>query len=164
MWLLFAFIAVPMIEIALFIQVGGIIGLGWTLTIVLFTAVLGTWLVRTQGAMALGQLGASFSEMRDPTEPLVNGAMILFAGALLLTPGFFTDAIGFALLVPAFRKAAFHMIRARVKVQGFSTAQTSRVHPSRQRESRRGDVIDGEFTEITETDPENPGASGWTKH
>ena len=115
MWLLIAFIAVPMIEIALFIQVGGAIGLGWTLAIVLITAVLGTWLVRTQGAMALGQLRNSFSDMRDPTEPLVHGAMILFAGALLLTPGFFTDAVGFALLIPAFRSAAFRAIRARVR-------------------------------------------------
>ena len=81
MWLLIAFIAVPMIEIALFIQIGGAIGLGWTLAIVLITAVLGTWLVRTQGAMALGQLRSSFSDMRDPTEPLVHGAMILFSGA-----------------------------------------------------------------------------------
>jgi UPF0716 protein FxsA len=89
MWLLIAFIAVPLIEITLFIQVGGAIGLGWTLTVVVLTAVLGTWLVRSQGALALGQLRSSFNDLRDPTEPLVHGAMILFSGALLLTPGFF---------------------------------------------------------------------------
>ena len=105
MWLLIAFIAVPMIEIALFIQVGGAIGLGWTLAIVLITAILGTWLVRTQGAMALGQLRSAFSELQDPTEALVHGAMILFAGALLLTPGFFTDAVGF------FLSGACHSLR-----------------------------------------------------
>lgn len=162
MWLLIAFIAVPMIEIALFIQVGGAIGLGWTLAIVLITAILGTWLVRTQGTMALDQLRRSFSDMRDPTEPLVHGAMILFAGALLLTPGFFTDAVGFALLIPAFRAAAFRAIRARVNVQTFeasSAQRTYRTHPN-----ASGDVIDGEFHEIPENPSKDRGPSGWTKH
>ena len=115
MWLLIAFIAVPLIEITLFIQVGGAIGLGWTLAVVVLTAVLGTWLVRSQGALALGQLRSSFNDLRDPTEPLVHGAMILFSGALLLTPGFFTDAVGFAFLIPRFRQAAYIAIRDRVK-------------------------------------------------
>ena len=163
MWLLIAFIAVPMIEIALFIQVGGAIGLGWTLAIVLITAVLGTWLVRTQGAMALGQLRSSFSDLRDPTEPLVHGAMILFAGALLLTPGFFTDAVGFALLVPAFRQAAYRAIRARVNVQTFdSYGRQTRQDPFAHRPG--GDVIDGEYHEIDEGPRRNDGPSGWTKH
>ncbi|MDA1154730.1 MAG: FxsA family protein, partial [Proteobacteria bacterium] len=82
MWLLFAFIAVPMIEIALFIQVGGLIGVWWTLLIVLATALAGSYLVRHQGLRELGNLQRSFSDLRDPTEPLANGAMILFAGAL----------------------------------------------------------------------------------
>lgn len=159
MWLLIAFIAVPLIEITLFIQVGGAIGLGWTLAIVIFTAFLGTWLVRTQGAMALGQLRSSFSDMRDPTEPLVHGAMILFAGALLLTPGFFTDAVGFSLLIPQVRQAAFKAIRARVNVQSFGA-------PGRGPTQRPGrdDVIDGEYHEISEDDAKPKGPSGWTKH
>lgn len=159
MWLLIAFIAVPLIEIALFIQIGGAIGLWPTLLIVVITAMLGTWLVRTQGAMALGQLRSSFSDMRDPTEPLVHGAMILFAGALLLTPGFFTDAVGFSLLIPGVRSAAFRAIRARVNIQSFethSTRQTYRPGP--------GDVIEGEFEEISETPRRNDGPSEWTKH
>ncbi len=159
MWLLIAFIAVPLIEIALFIQVSGAIGLFPTLAVVLITAVLGTFLVRTQGAMALGQLRGSFSEMRDPTEPLVHGAMILFAGALLLTPGFFTDAVGFSLLVPAVRKAAYQAIRARVNVHSFGTPG-----PGPQRHDPVNDVIDVEFHEIDENDPKPRGPSGWTKH
>ncbi|MFK7836961.1 MAG: FxsA family protein [Sulfitobacter sp.] len=163
MWLLIAFIAIPMIEIALFIQIGGIIGLGWTLAIVLITAIAGTYLVRTQGAMALGQLRTSFSDMQDPTEPLVHGAMILFAGALLLTPGFFTDAVGFSLLIPAFRRAAFKAIRARVNVQSFGTPGGGQ-HPHAHRPHAPGDVIDGEFHEIHERSPDDKGDSGWTKH
>jgi len=161
MWLLIAFIAVPLIEIALFIQVGGFIGLFPTLGIVLVTAVLGTWLVRTQGAMALGQLRTSFSELDDPTEPLVHGAMILFAGALLLTPGFFTDAVGFSLLVPGVRKAAFKYLRARVNIQSFGTPG-----PGQRPVDPRGDVIDADYHEIPEAEAKNvnKGPSGWTKH
>ncbi|MEH6646162.1 FxsA family protein [Sulfitobacter sp.] len=162
MWLLIAFIAIPVIEIALFIQVGGFIGLWPTLLIVILTAIAGTYLVRSQGRLALAQLQSSFNDLRDPTEPLVHGAMILFSGALLLTPGFFTDAVGFALLIPAVRQAAFKAIRARVKVQTFGTPGAGRPpqHPER---TGGGDVIDGEFIELP--DDEAPkSSSGWTKH
>lgn len=156
MWLLFAFIAVPLIEIALFIQVGGAIGLGWTLLIVVITAVIGTYLVRQQGLQALGQVKSSFNEMRDPSEALAHGAMILFSGALLLTPGFFTDAVGFALLVPGVRLAVFNWARTKVKVSHFSS------HP-RQRPAE-SDIIDGEYSEVPEHRGEVRGPSGWTKH
>lgn len=172
MWLLVAFIAIPMIEIALFIQVGGLIGLGWTLVIVLLTAVLGTYLVRSQGAAALGQLRSSFSDLRDPTEPLVHGAMILFAGALLLTPGFFTDAVGFALLVPQFRRAAYQALRSRVNIQSFGTpGQQPDFDPQNPDGRRRGpahrpgrgEIIDGDYYEIDPDAKPRSGPSGWTK-
>lgn len=110
------FLAVPLIEIALFIQVGGLIGLWPTLGIVVLTAIIGTALVRSQGARAVQQLRDSFDNLRDPGEPLAHGAMILFSGALLLTPGFFTDAVGFALLVPGIRAYLLREIKKRVKV------------------------------------------------
>ena len=161
MWLLLAFVAVPLIEIALFIQVGGAIGLWPTLFIVLLTAIIGTWLVRTQGAMAIGNLQRSFSELDDPTEPLAHGAMILIAGALLLTPGFFTDAVGFALLMPPVRVAVFAYLRKRVRVQSFSMGAT---HTTHRRHPQQPDIIDGEFSEVEP--PKNPThrPSGWTKH
>ncbi len=162
MWLLIAFIAVPMIEIALFIQIGGAIGLGWTLAIVLITAVLGTMLVRSQGAQALGQLRSSFNELQDPTEPLVHGAMILFSGALLLTPGFFTDAVGFALLVPGVRRYVYQLVRSRIQVHSFGAPGQD--DPRQYRQPRgNNDIIDGEYYEISENDHENKGPSGWTK-
>jgi len=155
MWLFLAFLLVPLIEIALFIQIGGAVGLGWTLLIVVFTAVLGTMLVRAQGMQALGQVKSSFNQMRDPSEALAHGAMILFSGALLLTPGFFTDAIGFALLVPAVRLAVFHWARKRIKVATFST------HVQRPPQS---DIVDGEYTEVDPDRRSVNGPSGWTKH
>ncbi len=166
MWLFIAFLLVPLIEIGLFIQVGGLIGLWPTLGIVIITAILGTWLVRKQGALALGQLRSSFSELKDPTEPLAHGAMILVSGALLLTPGFFTDAFGFLLLIPGFRTIAYRYIRARVKVQRFEMGQRPG-GPARQPKGS-GPVIDGDYEEVGEDQrpPKRPthGPSGWTRH
>ena len=155
MYLFLAFLMVPLIEIALFIQVGGLIGLWPTLAIVVLTAVLGTWLVKAQGRLALSQLRQSFSELDDPTEPLAHGAMILVSGALLLTPGFFTDAVGFALLMPPVRVAVFRYLRARVKVQHFEMGP-------RPHQPGPTDVIDGEFEEVTPRRP-NARPSGWTE-
>jgi len=157
MWLLIAFIAVPLIEIALFIQVGGVIGLGYTLLIVVITAILGTFLVRQQGVLALTQLRSQLSELSDPTETLAHGAMILFSGALLLTPGFFTDGFGFLLLIPAFRGWAFRHIRSRIKFQSFGAT------PHAQRPSHEDPVIDGEYEEIKPEPRRTQGPSGWTK-
>lgn len=164
MWLFLAFIAVPLIEITLFIQVGGAIGLGWTLAIVVSTAIIGTYLMRAQGALALGQIKSSLSEVRDPTEPLVHGAMILFAGALLLTPGFFTDALGFALLIPGVRTAAFKAARSKVNVSSVHIGGTSGPRRPQPHRPMQGDVIDGEYHELSEQDrgPKRP--SGWTDH
>ncbi|MBZ8117927.1 FxsA family protein [Roseovarius sp. LXJ103] len=164
MWLLLAFITVPLIEIGLFIQVGGWLGLWPTLAIVLVTALIGTWLVKTQGAMAMMALRDSFSELRDPTEPLAHGAMILVAGVLLLTPGFFTDAVGFALLTPPFRRAAFLYLRKRIKVQGFQTGPAGPSDPQGRRPRPGPGTIEGDYRDVT-PDPDAPnGPSGWTKH
>lgn len=160
MLLLLLFIGIPLLEITLFIQVGGAIGLGWTLAIVVFTAVLGAWMVRSQGARAILNLRTSFSSLSDPTEPLAHGAMILFSGALLLTPGFFTDFIGFALLIPAVRTAVYRNVRSRINVQSFQMGQNGAPHP-RQSGDR---VIDGEFEEVDPDTPPRDGPSGWTKH
>ncbi len=164
MWLLLLFIGVPLIEIALFVQVGGLIGLWPTLAIVLITAVAGTALVRSQGAQALANLRSSFDNLSDPTEPLAHGAMILFSGALLLTPGFFTDVVGFLLLMPGFRSIVLRELRKRISVQSMTQGQ-----PHWQNDPRRPreDVIDGDY-EVE--DPANEGSeprngpSGWTQH
>ncbi|QJF49721.1 FxsA family protein [Roseobacter ponti] len=163
MWLFIAFLAVPLIEITLFIQIGGAIGLGWTLATVVITAVIGTVLVRNQGALALTQLRASFSDMKDPTEPLVHGAMILFSGALLLTPGFFTDAIGFLLLIPGVRTAVFGAIRARVNIQTIGPGPRDGFQETR-RAHYQNDVIEGEYSEAGPEDDTPSGPSGWTRH
>ena len=122
------------------------------------------------------------NELRDPTESLAHGAMILFAGALLLPPGFFTAAVGFSLLVPPFRSALFRGGAAkfagsvRVSTFGAGAAPGSRPGPMGR---GPGDVVDGEFTDLDEGEgpaaeappetptealpPRKPGASGWTR-
>lgn len=135
------FVAVPIIEITLFVQIGGLIGLWWTLGIVITTAFLGSLLIRAQGAMAMERLRMALSAGQNPTGPIADGAAILAGGLLLLTPGFFTDTVGFLLLFPPTRKVLFRLIAARIKVQGFAAS------------TMRQDIIEGEFTEI---DPESP--------
>lgn len=158
MWLLLAFIAVPLIEIGLFIKIGGWLTLWPTLAIVLITAILGTFLVKQQGLRVLDELRTSMQAMQDPISPLAHGAMILFAGALLLTPGFFTDAVGFALLVPAIRRYLISAIASRVSVTDFTTQSRSR-----QRTARDG-VIDAEYEDVTNKPDESKKPSGWTEH
>lgn len=156
MWLFFLFIAVPLIEIGLFIQVGGWLGLWPTLAIVVLTAIAGTALVKSQGAQALAQLKGSFNDLRDPTEPLAHGAMILFSGALLLTPGFFTDFIGFALLIPAVRRAVLREVKKRVNVQT--------VRADRGWQPQDETIIEGTYTDDQNERPSGPsGPSGWTR-
>lgn len=171
MWLLLAFIIVPMIEIGLFIQVGGIIGLWWTLAIVLVTAVAGTAMVKQQGRHVLEKIRRSFNELSDPSEPLAEGAMILFSGALLLTPGFFTDSVGLLLLIPPVRHWAFRMAKRHVKFSSVSYSSTTYSTGPAPRRSNDPGVIDGEFTEVDpefdELDPPKRPThrpSEWTRH
>ncbi len=142
MRLFLLFLLVPLCEIALFIQVGGAIGLGLTLAIVILTAVLGAALVRSQGLLVLSELRDSLHDLKDPTEPLAHGAMILFSGALLLTPGFLTDTIGLSMMVPAVRSAAFRFVRDRLVVREFTYGSSAR--------PPEADVVDGEFEELAD--------------
>ena len=151
MRLFLLFLIIPLIEIFLFIEVGGAIGPLPTLAIVVLTAILGTVLLRSQGLAVLSQLQSSMNELRDPVEPLAHGAMVLFSGALLLTPGFFTDAVGLSLMIPGVRGAVFRFVKSRVEVQRFSYGEAS---------PENADVIDAEFEDLDPPD----GPSGWTRH
>ena len=140
-----AFIVVPLTEVALFVQVGGLIGLWPTLGVILATAVAGAMLVRAQGVAVVARLREALEEFGDPVEPAAHGALILLAGALLLTPGFFTDAVGFALLAPPVRAAIFARLKERI------LAARSRAESARRAES---DIVDAEDWE-TERDEDS---------
>lgn len=161
MWLFVLFVTVPIIEIALFIQIGGEIGLLSTLGIVIATAFLGTYLVRKQGLSALSQLKNNVETLENPIAPLAHGIMILLAGALLLTPGFFTDAVGFSLLVPNIRIWLFERVKQRIlhSQNGFSFthARTGGAKHSSQNGERQasGTTIEGVYEELApKNDPQ----------
>jgi len=97
------FLIVPFIEIWLLIKVGGLVGAGWTIMLVVATAVIGAALVRAQGLSTLSRIQQEMAVGRVPATEMVQGMFLVLAGALLITPGFFTDAIGFSLLIPAVR-------------------------------------------------------------
>jgi len=160
MWLFLIFVAVPIIEIALFIQVGGVLGLFPTLAIVILTALAGTMLMRRQGLATLARLQQSLESAGNPAGHLAHGALILVAGVLLLTPGFFTDALGLAFLVPQVRTALVRWGAARLATR--ATVWTSRSRPADSAATTT--TVEGDF-EIVEddTDEARPGHSGWTR-
>ena len=98
------FALVPVIELAILIQVGSFIGGLNTVTIVILTALAGAYMVRLEGLGVMFRIQKNMQEGIFPGDEMINGAMILMAGALLLTPGFFTDVIGFLLVFPVSRK------------------------------------------------------------
>ncbi|MFP5507157.1 MAG: FxsA family protein [Gammaproteobacteria bacterium] len=102
--LLALFFAVPLIEIYLLIKVGGWIGALPTVFMVVFTAVLGVLLLRQQGLATLQRVQATMARGQVPALELLEAMLLTFGGALLLVPGFFTDALGFLCLVPPFRR------------------------------------------------------------
>ena len=103
--ILLLFVSVPLVELYVLIQVGGEIGALPTILLCIGTAALGATLIRAQGLAQLERVRASLDRREVPAVEMVEAAMLLVAGMMLLTPGFVTDAIGFALLVPPFRAA-----------------------------------------------------------
>jgi UPF0716 protein FxsA len=103
-YVLAIFVAVPIIEIAVFIQAGELIGLWPTIGVVILTAILGTSLMRAQGLQTLAKAQSQMDQGEMPIGAMFDGICILIAGVLLLTPGFVTDTMGFLLLVPPLRQ------------------------------------------------------------
>lgn len=151
--LLIALIVVPLVEIGLFIQVGGAIGLWPTIALVIVTAVAGAALLRAQGLATLGRLQAEIDRGGDPSGPMAHGALLLFAGALLLTPGFFTDAVGLALMAPPVRDWLIRSLGRRVATVVVARARDRR--PGFRAGPARPDgegPIDAEYRDVTDGD------------
>jgi UPF0716 protein FxsA len=137
--LLSLFIVVPVVEVYLFVRVGEVIGGLWTALAVVFTAVVGVSLLRLQGLATLHRVQRTLGRGELPAVELVEGALLLVAGAVLITPGFLTDAAGFAILVPPLRRALAAWAVRRL-VMGAGPAGQGR------RQARRGErVIEGEY-------------------
>lgn len=121
------FVALPLAEMALLIWAGSRIGLVATLAIVVVTGVLGASLVKRQGVSVWYSAQERLAEGSLPTQELAHGAMLLVAGAFLLTPGFITDIAGFALLVPVVREGLRRRIGARFSRRSANRVEVWRV-------------------------------------
>ena len=133
------FLTVPFVEIYLLLQIGGIVGVLPTVLLVVFTAVLGAWLLRQQGFATWQRFQASLAKGAVPAYEMIEGPILLVGGALLLTPGFFTDALGFACLIPQVRRkfAKYVIENHLINVQTGSPFQ----RPTQKDEN----VLEGEF-------------------
>lgn len=147
------FVLVPAMEIAVFILIGGVIGVLPTLGIILLTAVIGSFLLRRQGTEVLRRIRREIEEDRVPGAELVHGTMILVAGVLLLTPGFVTDTLGFLLFVPAIRTRIWRSLKARIDTMVISTAQHRRRYAG-------GPVVDLEDDDFAAQDDKSPWRPG----
>ncbi|MFV2060218.1 MAG: FxsA family protein [Gammaproteobacteria bacterium] len=107
------FLAVPILEIYLLIAVGSQVGAFYTVVLVVGTALLGAALIRSQGLQTIAKIKSCSSRGELPAVPMIEGLLLLIAGALLLTPGFFTDALGFLVVIPILRQQiAKNIVRA----------------------------------------------------
>ncbi len=152
--ILAVFIGVPLLEIAVFIQIGGWLGLWPTLGLVILTAVIGTWELRAQGLATLARARSAIDAGKLPTREMFDGACLLFAGALLLTPGFITDTIGMFLFIPTVRaylrtRLARHL-SASVETHVFVDGEEMK---DRGNHKGPGPVIDGDYRDVSDSAP-----------
>jgi UPF0716 protein FxsA len=105
------FAVIPLIELGILIKIGTVIGTLNTITLVILTAAIGAYMVRMEGIGVLSRIQHNMQEGQFPAEELINGAMILVAGALLLTPGVCTDVIGFLMVIPVSRNVIKRLIK-----------------------------------------------------
>ena len=144
-FLLAAFIGVPIVEIAVFIQVGGYLGLWPTLGLVVLTAILGTWQLRAQGLATLMRARSQIDQGALPARELFDGTCLLVAGALLLTPGFLTDSAGFLLFLPPVRD----YLRRRLARFIETRVETRIVTGGGEVPPGYGPIIDGDYSDVT---------------
>jgi UPF0716 protein FxsA len=125
--LLLIFLLVPIAELYVIVQVADSAGVGTTIALLVAVSVLGSWLVKREGLGVVRRMQEALARAELPTNQLVDGVLILFAGALMLTPGFLTDVLGLVLLIPPTRAAVRSVMlrRFRTRIEsglGFAAA------------------------------------------
>ena len=145
-YLLIVFIILPIIEISIFIQVGGFVGTFNTILIIFLTAAVGVYFVRQQGFRTFQKIAVELQNQQIPVQGMFDGLVILIAGILLVTPGFLTDIIGFLGLIPQTRIFLLGIIK-NLFLQRYSNAH-------KQYKKDMDETIDGDFIEIEEDSEE----------
>jgi UPF0716 protein FxsA len=128
---------IPFAEIYLLLQVGSIIGALPTIFLVVFTAALGAWLLRQQGFATFQRFQENLAQGMIPAYEMIEGPIILLGGLLLLTPGFITDILGFACLIPSLRKKIARYVIEHHLIQAGGSF--------RQEQAAEKNVLEGEF-------------------
>ena len=151
-FLFIMFVAVPILEMVILIKVGGLIGAIPTIAMVVLTATVGIWLLKLEGIATLRRVQEKMATGQLPETELLEGIMLIVGGALLLTPGFVTDAFGFVCLIPGLRRplAGWLIKRAFVMKDGgtiFQTSGTFQTSGSTFGGSEQSTIIDGEFSD-----------------
>jgi UPF0716 protein FxsA len=126
--LVLLFIAVPIAELAVIIQVGQAIGVWWTIGLLLADSVLGSMLMRHQGRTAWRRFNEAVQGGRVPAREVLDGALVIFGGALLLTPGFLTDVLGLILLLPPTRALVRRVLTRRLAHRMVASAKRPRAY------------------------------------
>ena len=143
------FLLVPIVEIFLLIHVGVIIGAAWTILLVVLTAVIGVKLLKIQGVSTLKRAQNKMQTGQMPAQEMLEGMGLVVAGAFLLTPGFFTDAVGFLLLLPLTRAwlvgkiVTSFMSSGRFVQTPFSSSEGAPLDPTIRKSTNDDNVIDG---------------------
>ncbi len=137
------FFLIPLVEIYILIQVGSVIGAGLTIFSVVFTAVLGAFLIRRQGFSTFQRFQGKLQTGEIPAREIVDGFCLLIAGAFLMTPGFFTDAMGFALLIPPVRTLIYKRLENKVDMHVVSPGRGPQT-------PGRSQPLEGEYKQVDE--------------
>ena len=132
------FILIPIIEISLFIEIGSIIGSFYTIILIFITAIVGVFFVRQQGISTFQKLTFQLQNLETPVQTMFEGLVILISGILLITPGFFTDALGFLGLIP-FTRIIFIKLVASYILSRYG-----------KQSNQNKNTIEGEFIDIDE--------------
>lgn len=152
LFLLILFIGVPILEIAVFIRAGELIGLWPTIGVVVLTAIAGSALLRYQGFATLTRARQTLARDELPLREMFDGLCLLAAGILLLTPGFVTDTLGFLLFLPPVRLVLRYWIVRRALASGEIRFRGQTINPRGGGEDHRDEtiIIEGEFSEVDE--------------
>jgi UPF0716 protein FxsA len=151
--LLALFVVVPILEIYVIIQVGQAIGALWTIVLLIADSILGSLLMKSQGRAAWRRFQQALAEGRMPAREVLDGVLVIFGGAFLLTPGFCSDVVGALLLLPPTRAVIRRMVARRFTFSLLSDVPSPRVRRPRGPDEppRQGDAdydVEGTATEI----------------
>jgi len=139
--LVVAFVVVPLIEIYVLIQVGQVIGPWWTILLLVLDSILGSWLIKLEGARAWLALRTALRDGRMPARELADAALILIGGTLMLSPGFVTDLFGILLILP-FTRPVFRRLLTQVVTRRLLASNARRPGPGSGGSVVRGEVVD----------------------